>query len=837
MRQEWKRHKYYLLMLAVIFGVLIYLFLPENSVFGSNTDWMSQHAELAETLRDACLEQKTVLPDFLWLGGGSNIYQFSYYGYLRPDVLLGCLLPQIPMIYLLIACMMVCILASGLLCYGFLIQNRMEPLTAFLGSVLLMTAGCFFQAHRQVMFINYMPYELLALILLPKLIQKGKYTLFILAVTLVILNSFYYSVTVLAVMTWRMYELCRDRKKWFVYLRSVAVAIGLAGVLLLPTALVLLEHARQRAEMSPAELFRPDLSFEGLLYQPYGMGLTLIALYALLAGLAVKKLRKRSIVLLAAVLFPVVAYILNGMLYARAKILIPLLPLMILQTAELLQMMLDRKFRIRIWPELLFGAGVFAGMRYFFPDYADGVTLDISLLVLLLCLIRFYNRRRMYVLLLTAPFICSIYTSRQDNFVTDGEWISPFSEEELEHVVTDHWARMDGMESPLISSNRLLFPEQKTSTMYSSVTNEEYSNWFYNIMHMPIRINNRVAMLCEVNPFEEYLMGVKYLQTTVDKVPVGYEIIARKGDSVIAENDHVLPLAWFSTETMSEEEFSDLAFPWNVEALVRYTVVEHKTGEKNINTEAETQDSAVREVTPQFAGAEVSDGLEITGEGDKISVRAKKAGTVTMTLDQPVSGQILILEFDVRSKNGKRVTIDVNGVRNRLSSKSASYPNENTRFTYYLTVPEGESLKTLDIALSSGSYELSGFHWYEYPTAELVKEDAVPAELEDVSGGAILAGTVEAGEDGYFVTSVPYQNGMRILVDGEEVPVEKVNTAFVGARIQKGSHRVELYFEPPGKKAGLAVSAAALYLLIFCPVWDRIRRNKAEVRQQNMDEN
>lgn len=159
-------------------------------MFGSNTDWMSQHATLAETMRDACLSQGTLFPDFLWLGGGSSAYEFSYYGYLRPDVLLGCLLPQVPMIYLLIGCMMACVLASGLLCYALLIQNDTEPYLAFIGSVLLMTAGCFFQAHRQVMFINYMPWELLALLLLPGLVKKGRYTLFTIMLVLVIYNSF-----------------------------------------------------------------------------------------------------------------------------------------------------------------------------------------------------------------------------------------------------------------------------------------------------------------------------------------------------------------------------------------------------------------------------------------------------------------------------------------------------------------------------------------------------------------------------------------------------------------------------------------------------------------------
>ena len=64
MLQGLKKHKYYLILLTALFFVLIYLFVPEGSVFGSNTDWMSQHATLAETMRDACLSQGTLFPDF-----------------------------------------------------------------------------------------------------------------------------------------------------------------------------------------------------------------------------------------------------------------------------------------------------------------------------------------------------------------------------------------------------------------------------------------------------------------------------------------------------------------------------------------------------------------------------------------------------------------------------------------------------------------------------------------------------------------------------------------------------------------------------------------------------
>lgn len=86
--------------------------------------------------------------------------------------------------------------------------------------------------------------------------------------------------------------------------------------------------------------------------------------------------------------------------------------------------------------------------------------------------------------------------------------------------------------------------------------------------------------------------------------------------------------------------------------------------------------------------------------------------------------------------------------------------------------------------------------------------------------------SLEAEEDCYFVTSIPYQNGLEILVDGEEVPVEKVNTAFAGAKISRGTHQIELRFSAPGQKAGQAMTAAGLCLLILWPLWDGWRRKK-----------
>ena len=132
------------LLLTGLVLVLLFLTLPNGMVYGSNMDWLSQHAALAETIRDACREQGTLLPQVLPLGGGVNGFQFSYYGYLRPDILIGCLLPGVPMYRILIVYMCVGYLASVLLFDLFLRRELKSDAASFFGSVLFLCAACFF---------------------------------------------------------------------------------------------------------------------------------------------------------------------------------------------------------------------------------------------------------------------------------------------------------------------------------------------------------------------------------------------------------------------------------------------------------------------------------------------------------------------------------------------------------------------------------------------------------------------------------------------------------------------------------------------------------------------
>lgn len=69
---------YLLLCLLTVF--VCWLFVGRNGVFGAKVDWISQHSVIPDYFRQQFYDTGELFPEFAAnLGGGQNIYNFSYY--------------------------------------------------------------------------------------------------------------------------------------------------------------------------------------------------------------------------------------------------------------------------------------------------------------------------------------------------------------------------------------------------------------------------------------------------------------------------------------------------------------------------------------------------------------------------------------------------------------------------------------------------------------------------------------------------------------------------------------------------------------------------------------
>ena len=849
--------------LVILFIILTAAVIPEGYIYGSNTDWLSQHVTLAETIRDACVDQQTLLPSWLGLGGGSNGFQFSYYGFLRPDILIGCLLPQVPMVCILIGYMTVLFLASVLLCFYWLRAEGAADLPAWSGSVLFLTAGCLFHMHRQVMFVNYLPYLLLAFLC----IRKKRYKWLPVCLTLICLSSFYFAISAFAAIGWYWYR-TEGRKFWrqsFLkrYIPLTAISVGMAAALLIPTGLVLLEHRRSGGSSGLwglLELLAPNPVFNNLLFNEYGMGLTFVCLYAVLAGLKRKKIRADSILFLLFGLFGVFSYMLNGTLYARPKILIPFMPLVILHAVRVLT---EKRERLPLWP---FSVIIPVGFLWFSQEQFPWIIADAGILLILL-LIKRGNirlprlfarpglkplcRNLFYLVLLIAPVGLYLTTAGTEDWVKKEDTDIGITEKEAGEIGLDSLCHFDSLLSPLISGNKL-FPGFTKSTMYSSITDQAYSELYYDTLLTPIRINNRVALLTSDNPFMLNLLGVRYLETDKDEIPAGYREIWRSGDVVIAENSQVLPSVYFTNDTLSQETFDTLEPLEKLSVISQKTVVgdTDKGGTSPDEAGSESEGSlsgspvpgtdAMQEYTPEFtsgsarahksggsdgggASRSLPDGLDIRRLPDGWEIHAEKDCTLTLHIQNPVPEHILLCQFKVENLTWGAVVIDINGIRNKLSGAFAPYPNGNDIFHYQFSDSSNQGITELKLTFSKGRYRLTDFQWNlceehifsqkEYtPLALAATPPTAEESPEQGAGGSyeVLRGTILAESDGYLATSIPLQKGLSVLVDGKETELITINKAFAGTVLTEGEHTIEIRFSPPGKTAGIIISLISL---------------------------
>lgn len=317
----------------------------------------------------------------------------------------------------------------------------------------------------------------------------------------------------------------------------------------------------------------------------------------------------------------------------------------------------------------------------------------------------------------------------------------------------------------MTNSNYAPLESQRRTTMYSSVSNTAYNHLFYDILKMPVSTRNRVSMNAAPNPFQEYLMGIRYIQTTENRLPAGYVPRLQKGNMVLAENPNVLPVAYGTSALMSEADYDTLDYPYNLDTLTNRTIV------------PETADTGKSDYTSQIK--------EYTLPQDFMKRSSEYlAETVSRSLPSVLKDQILLLSFDVDYEGTRDIDITINGIRNRLSGSSAPYPNQNHTFTYMLSA--NTPLKTLEIAFSEGNYKINNLRGFTLPISAIAHPDITPFTPCSENEKALLQGSITMKEDGYFVTSFAFSNGYEILVDGRPADPVMVNKGFTGFPIKKG---------------------------------------------------
>ena len=90
----------------------------------------------------------------------------------------------------------------------------------------------------------------------------------------------------------------------------------------------------------------------------------------------------------------------------------------------------------------------------------------------------------------------------------------------------------------------------------------------------------------------------------------------------------------------------------------------------------------------------------------------------------------------------------------------------------------------------------------------------------------ILEATIDVKKDNsYLFTTIPYEKGMNIMVDGKEITPDTIFDALIGISLNKGKHKITIDYVPKGLKEGAIISSISLIAtLAYLVITRKIKR-------------
>lgn len=731
--------------------LLLSYILSFGKVFGSKVDWLSQHLLIADYIRHV----QTYAAN---LQGGTSIYSFSYYGLFRPDILLSRLFLKVDIQYFVVSYVLFLWILTGLLCDRWLKNKGYERNLSFFLSMLCILSNVFFHAHQQVLFVEVLPFLFLAFLLID---VKKKEFLF-LCVAMVLFHNYFYAPGFILIVCLYNYDQNHTIKE---ILLPMLIGIGIACILWLPTGLLILNNHRSTEAIHLFDLFIPQFSLKSFLYNPYGCGLTALCWIGLFQGLRIPKIKKLSFLLLLFFIFPFFSYLLNGTLYARSKILIISLPLILFVVAEWLSQ--KRIYKINLLLSFLFLINPFKILDF---------------LCALFCLyLYFYQSRKVLFVYLMVPLFAFISVN-SSSFLTKQTFDQVLSKDkEILLKRNQLSSRTADLDHIYMNSNHVYNQNVFKASSYTSTSNSLYNTWFYDVVKNPISQTNRTVLADSENYLYLILMSVKNVIVKKDNL-YGYQQVDQQGRYKLLKNENVFPIAYVTSELIGEKQFDQLSYPYTLDTLYHRTIIQG-----NYKNTYQSKMTLVKKVN------------------ETIKIKSKKKQMKQYDLDFNTDHQLLCIDFDVKNKGDKKVWISINGMKNTLSKKNSVYPNKNNHFTYVLTKKQ---LKTLKIQCSKGRYQISNIKIYTCDLNDFSRQ-VQGVRLQKTK--AVLAGQVNC-TSGYLVTSIPYEKGYELYIDGKKQSIEVVNKAFIGCKIAKGKHKILLEFKAPGQEIAIVISVISLLL-------------------------
>lgn len=765
------------------------------------------------------------------------------------------------------------LIGISFICYGWYMKKESHGI--LFGSFVYLFSGFVFKsALRHPFFLNPMIYLPLLFLGVEKIYRKERPYLFMGTVTVAAMSNFYFFYMLTAVTV--IYALIRfPSYKEHGFFKTLGrffgwymLGIGLSAVILCPVILGFMGNARNASAVNYfTTLFYPKAYYMRIFIHSIGyenvvrgtsLNYAALTYFAVIVLFLQNKKEKRgyqvaALTAGACLICPVFSYILHGFSYPmnRWVFAVALLAGIIVMEMYPDLLSLNRIQKIGILAGAILYvlasgcsvAGETRGVRLAVVMMA--VTVMVLFAVNDMAVLSEGNRKHFVMLgLLTLSVSAAAYVNLSQS---------------MSKVINEYLP--SGMAYEMLCGNKmklLTAENKKTENLYRTDTiNATANNWGL-IDHVPGTSNywsitdgnvsetlHQFGLLGYQYKFKFQrldqrqgllnLFGVKYVignPNVNNQIPEGFQQIKKTGGISLYENQKVLPFGYTYDRSITKKEYAKLNALEKEQAMLRYAVMEDEQTDNSERISNETYTKVI-----DVGGNYTFQRRKRSQRPLEVKIPQKYLKKNSYLYLQGIQG------FGVRNKSRKHM-IDLgknyNGIHMEFQGKKfvgvmqQRYSTYDTGSRdYVLKIQDGKisqkGNETLIVKfMTRGDYRIDKISVVqvdgkaENQAIEKLRKNEHLTNIE-YDGGNHFSGNIKVKDSKILCIPIPYSKGWSATDNGEKVELEKVNGMFLGLKLSKGSHHLQLDYVTPGIKAGAILTIVSV--LILGGIWVYRRQN------------
>ncbi|MCR5715551.1 MAG: YfhO family protein [Lachnospiraceae bacterium] len=645
------------------------------------------------------------------------------------------------------------------------------------------------------------------------------------------------------------------------------IGTGMGAVILLPTLYAASMDARTSLSQTMSLLFSAShyQSIPKGLLESFG-GITVIALLFMIRSTTVQRRWK---VLFAALffcnLFPWASRIFNITGESRFDYLILLvMSIALLDLAETAQEQQGRSKHI------LVGFGMYCVLCAILGwQFSERSLLQSLIGILLVCYLAFRQQMKTFVFLLTAVVTVLVTAYESSSFATGnntGDYLA--YDGLMERMLWNRTAQISAEHSPTGFYRITSEGEERNAGMLSGVSSISYfwslSNPYVVEMLSELEVETASEMLHEICSYDhrttlEAMAGVKY-------------------DMDGSERDLSLPLAYLQTTRISESEFQTLTALQKQQAMLDGVIV-HDTDTDlpelqptdfvnnceayalqiasttgNVQIDDHTITVLEPDASVQMAPLALSSGewyLHLT----ELSYEEYTDWDIyrTLGLTQSISRyEKRKMQYEDRThEEATKVTLGISCATSADTyTKDIQHLTPSWHYYFgkedYLTKLADGTEGTVTITLT---FPQTGVYTFDDLSLQVLSTDYQRAQIQKLSDDVLsdidlhnenaayatnrITALSQTSQDGMLVWSIPYSEGWKAYVDGEQADLYRANIMYLGLPVSAGEHQIRLVYETPFMDIAIPITIFS-WILFFCFAWfDHKSRSKITLNQDH----